>query len=119
MTFKPRHRKNPLPKDSRTIPLKDDEGIWYACWWCGFTNKEGRSQLGGSASPSADDHLEAIIPSRPHDGSSVGLGGSINHFQTIMKEAAGGEAQKVRHTFESNVSSGCPHCGSLNWRGDY
>ena len=82
-------------------------------------NKEGRSELGGPASPSGVDHLETINPSDPYENNQSVLGGAISHFQVGVAADSDGNAKKVKHTFGDNISSGCPNCGSKNWRGDY
>ena len=117
MAYNERHRKKPLHKHARRIPLKDDEGIYFHCWWCGFINKEGRSEEGGKASPSGVDHLETISPSDRYSNHQSVLGGSISHFHVTVAADAAGDAKKVKHTFGSNIASGCPNCGSKNWRG--
>ena len=115
--FNPNRRKKSLPKESRTIPRRDDEGIWFTCWVCGFANKEGRSALGGSASPSGVKHTGAIIPSDSDTNSVAVLGGSINHHHVALENGSDGTPKGIPHVHSDDISTGCPMCGSLNWLG--
>jgi hypothetical protein len=36
-----------------------------------------------------------------------------------MRKGADGESKTIVHDYKSNVSRGCPFCGTTNWRGDY
>ena len=124
-----RFRKKKLRKESKRLPiksfpnedsgLKDDEGIWYHCWYCGFINDETQNALGGSASRSGVGLEDYSTPSRIDDNNQIMLGGPINNFQVILELDSDGNPKVIQHDLRPTVSSGCPQCGSLNWRGDF
>ena len=48
------------------------------------------------------------------------LGGDIGHHHVALNIVTpDGEPKLIRHKYTSNISSGCPFCGSKNYRGDY
>lgn len=48
------------------------------------------------------------------------LGGDIGHYQVAVNVDTPDEVAKiVKHEYTSDISRGCPFCGSTNWRGDY
>jgi predicted RNA-binding Zn-ribbon protein involved in translation (DUF1610 family) len=118
-----------LPKRSRTRPIfgrGDDEGRYYRCWNCGFVCDSQRDALGGSESDAGDNHTDynGLAKSNPYLNSSDAgfkacLGGDIEHFQVAMELGPDDEERTIIHDLTSDVSHGCPFCGSTNWRGDY
>lgn len=129
-----RPKTTPLRKESRTRPLKGkgaDENVYYRCWNCGFICDVTRDKLGGPDDVAGDNHTTGYEAAgvRPYGKDShlyVGveqqccLGGSIGHYHTVMKLGPDGTTPvTVVHNLKSDVSFGCPSCGTTNWRGDY
>ncbi len=135
MAFKPTKGNRKLFKDSRRIPVsskepkdlgeRGDTNKYYRCWNCGFICNEERDALGDAYSTSGNYAYEAIRTAQGYvetdelDITPV-LGGSIVDYFTLLELGVDGSTPKtIRYTFEALVSSGCPVCGTLNWRGDY
>ena len=82
-----------------------------------------RDELGGAESASGVNHTDAKDLATETDGNvkfKVCLGGDINSFQVGMElDADQSTAKTVVHNHISDIASGCPFCGSTNWRGDY
>ena len=119
-------RKRNLKKQSRTLPIYckgDDAGKYFKCWYCGFVCDKDRDMLGDSSTKGGDYHLDALNPVVNVPGGNVGnqavLGGPIGHYHVAAVIGPDGVPTEVRHNYKSNVSKGCPSCGSTNWRGDY
>lgn len=124
-TYRKPH-KLPLAKRSRTIPIYgrgDDANRYYHCWFCGFVCDVERDALGGADSGSGVGHVDALEPSGEADGQvrlKSCLGGMLEHYHVAQKLGPDGETPyQVYHNYKANISSGCPFCGSKNWRGDY
>lgn len=124
------HRPGPsrkLPKQSSTIPVKgvgDDAGKWFRCWNCGFMCNVDRDKLSGDKSLSGVVLMEYVaIPDTYGDplAAYACLDGCESFFHTTPKMKADGTPQEEKHTLapSSELSSGCPQCHSLNWRGDF
>lgn len=130
-------KKLPLRKRSRTKPIYgtgDDEGKYYRCWNCGFVCDASRDKLGDgeagdnhTASSTGDSlYLAGVRPYGKRSHLYVGLedqcclGGPIGHYHTAMRLRAEGSTyvENVVHDLKSNVTHGCPFCGTTNWRGD-
>ena len=87
-----------------------------------------RDELGDSDSSAGDGHKDyhethfCSTYDGPSDASRYAtLGGDIGHYhvcQNIVLTPEG-DAELIRHKYTSDVSRGCPFCGSTNWRGDY
>lgn len=119
-----RARKRKLRKESRTIPIfgkGDDAGKYFHCWHCGFTCDKDRDELGDSSTRGGDGHLDALdhISDTGGDAPRAVLGGCTGHYHVAPLIGPDSVPTVVRHTFKSDVSRGCPSCGSTNWRGDY
>ena len=133
-----RPHKRKLPKRSRTLPVYgegDDEGKYFRCWNCGFICNVDRDELGDSDSYSgnahkdyhenhhysADVNLDITTGINLSEASKYAcLGGDIEHYQVAQNIVTPDEEAKfVRHEYTSDISRGCPFCGSTNWRGDY
>lgn len=124
-------RRPPLRKESRTLPIHgtgDDEGRYFHCWNCGFVCDSQRDELGDSESEAGDDHTDfnnPIVPDPTVDtvgmnpAKQATLGGDIGHYHVAMEIGADSEPKKPYRIYTSDVSRGCPFCGSTNWRGDY
>ena len=122
-----RPHKKTLPKRSRTRPVYgrgDDRHRFFRCWNCGFICDSQRDELGDNNSSAGDDHtdfhnLANANPQLNNAGRICCLGGDIGHYHVAMKKGADGEPKKVVHIHTTDVSRGCPFCGTTNWRGDY
>lgn len=125
-------RHNPLrrggvkfPKASKTIriPGEGHKGAaQYKCWHCGFTCNEHRDALGGESSRSGVAHLDYTIeapgaePGVKESAYAI-LGGILHTIVAVQIDSDGNPRTSVHsHTV---TGSGCPHCHTLNWRGDY
>jgi len=112
-----------LPKESRTIPLRgnpvrgggEDNGKYYRCWNCGFICAVDRDELGGPESK-ANITPTAYTQLDQYGNTAYHCQGAAGKTQAIC-EAAGGTWASTR--YQPVVNSGCPLCGSPNWRGDY
>jgi hypothetical protein len=125
-----RPHKRKLRKESRTLPLKgkgDDAGKYFKCWNCGFICDSDRDELGDSESGAGDDHTDyhglTTIAANPGTSDLVAkqicLGGN-QHYQTLQSVLTlDGSNKQINHSHLSDVSRGCPFCGTTNWRGDY
>lgn len=110
------------------VPGKgDDDGRYFRCWNCGFVCDSQRDELGDSESRGGDDHTNYYRYAQPDSSVSptdktkkLCLAGPIGHYHTIMELGYDGSTPKtITHPIKSDVSRGCPFCGSTNWRGDY
>jgi len=126
-TYKKPHRTR-LPKRSRTRPIYgkgDDADRYFKCWNCGFVCDSHRDELGDSESRAGDDHtdyhnlVENESQLRPNPGNKACLGGDIGHYHVAMLLGPDENPKTVYHELTSDISRGCPFCGSTNWRGDY
>lgn len=90
------------PKQSRTIPIKahpdhgdgKDVGKYFRCWNCGFICNIEKNELGGPES------RNKITIQRYTQVDEYGNTTTGTRYKPIME-------------------TGCPLCGTLNWRGDY
>ena len=126
MTVYTRAYKRRLKKRSRTLPIPgrgEDEGKYFHCWNCHFVCDKDRDELGDSATRGGDHHLDAPNPIVNVPGGNTAnqavLGGSIGHYHVAAIVGPDSVPREVRHNFKSDVSKGCPQCGSTNYRGDY
>lgn len=103
MGLDPRHRNRSrkIRGDSRTIPLRgtgEDEGEWFTCWYCGWTNKVGRNALGGSDSRDGINSINEFLTGTTITGFGVGGfgSGSFGGVATIILNAPGATPGEVR-----------------------
>lgn len=109
-----RDRSKKLRKEARTIPIpghKDygdgqDDGKYYRCWNCGMVCDVDRDELGGPAEKARVTPKSYTITGQYGETNASG--------HTIF---TGEGYTTVR--YEPDVNSGCPFCGTLNWRGDH
>ncbi len=121
--FRHTDRSKKVRGDSRTIPIpghKDygdgkDDGVWYRCWNCDFQCNVDRDELGGADDTSNVPSI-AYTQVDQYGNTAYHCQGAAGADQTTC-EAAGGTWSSTR--YEPVVSTGCPFCGTLNWRGDY
>jgi len=109
--------------DSKTIPVPghrdygdgEDHGKWYRCWNCGFLCNIDREALGGPEdSPGV---ITQTFTTLDQYGNTTGHCEGTHGADQTACEASGGTW--VTTLYEPVVESGCPLCGTLNWRGDY
>lgn len=121
----------------------DDENKWFRCWNCGHPCNVDRDERGPTlgtrgvpakdstmlsgyeVSDTSDAHVNSY-PSWDHLGASKDtdlptkvLIRGIPHEHICMENDSTGNPKEVYHYFGSNITRGCPFCGSLNWKGDY
>jgi len=77
--------------------------------------------LGAATTILFDDvSFRRIIPSPRSASKYSTLGGDIGHHHVALNIVTpDGEPKLIRHKYTSDISRGCPFCGTLNWRGDY
>lgn len=129
MRFKGNKSHSRIPKDSRRIPIfgdpvrgnGEDHGKWYRCWNCGFICNSDRDALGDSQSRDGrvlTDYAQQLDLSAIKPQAMLG---GISVVHSVAEYGADETAKGVRNAImvSSSASSGCPLCGSLNYRGDY
>lgn len=123
------------PHDSRTLPVIGegaDKGKYYRCWNCGFICDKERDYLGDGTGVTAKEALPAssdgrcslrtnrTLPASPAGTASSSILATLPVLEgPDFVGTVGGSTsvpQNIRYTFEPNVSSGCPFCGSTNWK---
>ena len=112
-----------LPKESKTLPIYghpdrgdgEDEGKYFRCWHCRFVCNVDRDELGGPDSRNGVTATEYTQVDQ-YGNTAYHCVGAHGDTQTVC-EARGGTWSSTR--YEPVVNSGCPFCGTLNWRGDY
>ena len=126
MTVYRRARHRNLKKRSRTLPIfgrRDDADKYFRCWNCSFVCDKDRDELGDSSTKGGDGHLDALTPVVNDIGGNTSnqamLGGPVGHYHVAARVGPDASPTLVSHNFKSDVSRGCPKCGSTNWRGDY
>ena len=106
-TKRPPHKK----RTKKVQGSGEDDGRYYKCWYCGFTNRIDRAALGvGEGNTYSIGILDnQINPDNPipHSVSTTG------NFVLIQTK---GLVFDERHNVGSQASSGCAFCGSLHWR---
>lgn len=113
-----------LPHDKRVIKLygeHEDKGVYYGCWNCGFVMDSDRDAYGDGNSRHGITYSEYAIAvaDRTHRGDlnsvTPSLDGAV-HYQVAMENGADGNPQDVVHYYKPVVGTGCPFCGTLNWK---
>lgn len=118
-------RTNPLPKTKRNISSEQVEDFLYRCWFCGFICNENRDVLGDAESINQITYGDAQTPQHPDDGTLEGLssvtvlGGALNSFVSMEYAADGSSLKGIVHDNYRTATTGCPFCGTLNWKGQY
>jgi len=130
-TQRPRRRARSLPVKGRV----DEVGPSYRCWNCGFVCHEGRDALAGPDDKSnviPTDYTEKYPSATGIFSGTEGLsadgatplqllaisGGAMGRVVTL-ELGSDGEPITLYHAHRAKVTTGCPFCGTKNWRGDY
>jgi hypothetical protein len=137
-----RYRKRRIRKESRTRPVPghrdygngEDDGRYFKCWNCGFYCDVQRDALGDGESQSNINYPQAVQKYSP-DGFAISQYGAAEHGHIdgvplltvatigdgicLMEKDAAGDNKTVYLNYYPDVNTGCPFCGTLNWRGDY
>ena len=124
--YRKAHANKPA-KRSRTRPVYgrgEDAGRYFRCWNCGFVCDSKRDALGGSDSAGGDNHKDFALQTGSNYRAGIGPRniGTLDvrlHYQVAIRIDANTDADAVYHHHKTNITSGCPFCGSTNWRGDY
>ena len=115
-------RKLPPTRVARKLRSSfEDDGKYYHCQNCGFVCSIDRDELSGSNDKnglSYENYSVAVYESPQGNGPAI-LNGVIEHFQTVLEVGSDGEPKVVEEHWRAISNSGCPLCGSRNWRGDY
>jgi hypothetical protein len=123
-------RSKKLKKEARTIPIPghidygdgEDNGKYYQCWNCSFTCDAERDKLGGiDDSPDVEPKAYTLVGKYGNNlrGGGEGTGTDDNsHSLDALAGTMTGEGYTT-YRYKSDVGSGCPLCGTVNWRGDH
>jgi len=112
-----RPTKTRLNHDARSFPYKarGDESLWK-CWNCGFICNEDRDDHSGSHA--GDNHVIAVTPALGGQGlNGMLITTEVGKEHVIMKQDSNGDAAVIEHNYTSDVTKGCPFCGSTNYKG--
>lgn len=136
--MRPRYGTRKPRRYARTLPVKgmvDERGKSYRCWHCGFICIEGRDALGGSNSKSnviPTDYTEKYSSVTGIGSGTEGLsadgktplqllatsGGALRRVVTL-ELGSDGNPINLAYAHRANVTTGCPFCGTKNWKGVY
>jgi hypothetical protein len=122
--------KRSLPRQKRRIKLPgaknyggveaDQTDKFYKCWNCGFVCKVGRDQLGDGVGYCVTDTVETSDYNPQEQGllDIKGFDMSPDDMSTVlmMKLDSQDNPVTVTHNFTQVVTSGCPLCGSRNYK---
>jgi hypothetical protein len=133
-----RYDKRRLPVQKRTIPIfgaasyidgrvvKDQSDTFFRCWNCGFICRTDRDKLGNGVGYVVKD--QADVPSYLNLGASafefpgsdngrdVRLAVEDGATMNLMQLDSDGNPVTVMHNFYSKVTSGCPFCGTRQYK---
>lgn len=109
-----------IPGYRRAIPRKWTEsqsGKYYRCRICGFTCNTDRDRLGDGTGVYVTD---AILPAHltAFDGNISSHTLSISTIKDLhlIEMDSNGDPKIFKRNFTTTVTSGCPFCGSQNWK---
>lgn len=115
-------RSSSLNRESRTIPIhtipvpgSNDE--LFRCWNCGYVCNVATDTLGGSSDRNGLSYSDAYSPS--YGNTAAVLGGDLGMRLAALAQNADGTDKTVVNSKKVDADSGCPLCGTLNWRGDF
>ena len=120
-TYRKPH-KLPLRKESRTRPIfgrGDDADRYFRCWNCGFVCDAQRDSLTSADESANIPYTDALELTSETDGQKRHIATLSTGHVAVRLGADGSTAKTVVHNHISDISGGCPFCGTKNWRGDY
>jgi len=104
-------KRSKIPHAKRKIKLRgsgEDDGKFYRCWNCGFTNDIDRNAVGDS------DGVTYTIGTLPNE-QNVNKGYEVsNSGDVVLVEDS--PVFSERHNIGASAHSGCALCGSMNYR---
>jgi hypothetical protein len=102
-----------LPKQAKAFPYKPkgSESLWK-CWNCGFICNEDRDDHSGLTA--GDNHT--TIP-QPAYGDSQMLVLDVPYFYHVIMEQDINGDKVIMHDHLTNITKGCPFCGTTNYKG--
>jgi len=111
-----------LPTQARAIPMRaggDESGKIFKCWNCNFTCNTDRDDDSGDTA--GDNHTDYSSPAlgfveNGEEDRMIVLD-EYDFYHTIMKVNADGSVSTIVHDHLTDISKGCPMCGSTNYRG--
>jgi hypothetical protein len=123
-TRKPPHDKRPKPLYGE----REDRGVWYRCWVCGFQIDSSRTPLGGANQPNNipvipiseeiqnelridDDPSYATILTTSKDTPLIT---DDSGYATILTTSK--DIPLIKYYTYVSKGTGCPFCFTLNWR---
>lgn len=142
--YRHRNRNRKVRKQSRTIPLRGhkdfgdgrDDGKYWRCWNCGFICDNERDEL-GDADGISHTVYEALYSGGPKKGANstdyletdAAIHGSIQSVplltiasgrtgHVLLENDSAGDPKTVRINWTPETNSGCPLCGTRNWKGN-
>jgi hypothetical protein len=122
-------RTKKLKKEARTRPIGghidygdgEDHGKYYRCWNCDMVCNVERDALGGiddrpdiNVQPYNMISQDASTPLKSYTGD---VGSSLDF--TVGDDGDGRGIGYTTQRYTSDIASGCPFCGTKNWRGDH
>lgn len=114
--------KTRIPKEAKALPKKargEENGKLFECWNCGFTCNTDRDD--DSRSTAGDNHTDSRSPALGYVENGVEdrmiTLDEFSFYHTLLAKTADGTAATVVHDHLTNVTKGCPFCGTTNYRG--
>lgn len=102
-------KRSKIPHAKRKNKLRgsgDDDGKYYRCWNCGFTNNVDRNVVGDG------EGLTYTINTLPNE-QNVNLGYEIS---TSGEAVLIDSAVQEKHAISAHSQAGCALCGSMNYK---
>jgi len=114
--------KTHSPTQAHAIPIRakgEERGKWFRCWNCGFNCFIERDDDSGNTA--GDNHTDYSSPAlgfveNGEEDRTIVLD-EYDFYHTIMKVNADGSISTIVHDHLSDITKGCPMCGSTNYRG--
>ena len=111
-----------LPKQAKSLPKRakgEEAGKIFRCWNCGYTCDTDRDDDSGSSA--GDNHTDVSTPALGYNENGVEdlmiVLDEFSFYHTILELGADGEPKTIVHDHLTNVTKGCPFCGTTNYRG--
>jgi hypothetical protein len=108
-----------LPRRKHRIPIRgdlEDANRYFRCWYCGFTCDSDRDVVGDGDGVIQLDTPE-ISMGGFCEGDKLAITVVLDDFLTILENGPDGNPiTHYEHNQFPRVISGCPNCGSLNYK---